>query len=66
MKAHNYIKPGRYIWQNKDVDFPVNVLESLGIGSDGRVYVKIEGSNSAIPADELIKETNAEPRKKSR
>jgi hypothetical protein len=43
-------RPG--IWRNKDVDQPVTVLGEAGI-TDGRRYVKIEGSDTAIPEDEI-------------
>lgn len=45
---------GRYIWRNDRADLPVNVIGLFGMGSDGRFYVQIEGSTSAIPADELV------------
>lgn len=47
------VKPGKYIWKSKTADMPVTVIESLGKGSDGRTYVKIENSNTAVPIDEL-------------
>ena len=49
------IEPGQYIWRTNNTDFPVTVIESLGKGPDGRSYVKIVGSTTAIPADELVK-----------
>lgn len=49
------IEPGKYIWRTNQTDFPVTVIESLGSGPDGRSYVKIAGSTTAIPADELVK-----------
>lgn len=42
------------IWRNKDHDQPVNVMGEAGMGLDGKRYVKIEGSDTAIPEDELI------------
>lgn len=44
---------GDAIWKNKDVDQPINIIEDLGTGPDGRHYVKIEGSSSGIPLDEI-------------
>jgi hypothetical protein len=49
------IEPGRYMWRSKDVDLPVTVIECVGKGPDGRFYVRIADSNTAIPADELKK-----------
>lgn len=56
------IEPGEYIWRSKDTDFPVTVVEFLGEGPDGRSYVKIAGSTTAIPADELKKVNNVSRR----
>lgn len=50
------LNPGQYIWRTKDADYPVTVVEFLGRGPDGREYAKINGSNTAIPVDELRKE----------
>jgi len=52
------IEPGQYIWRSKETDFPVTVIESIGKGPDGRSYVKIADSTTAVPADELIKVPN--------
>jgi hypothetical protein len=41
------------IWRNKDHDQPVNVIGEAGMGLDGKRYVKIEGSDTAIPENEL-------------
>jgi len=41
------------IWKNKDPDQPVKVMSKLGQGSDGKNYVKIEGSETGVPVDEL-------------
>jgi hypothetical protein len=40
------------VWRNKDVDQPVTVIGEAG-SEDGRRYVKIEGSDTAIPDDEI-------------
>lgn len=40
------------IWRNKDVDQPVTVIGEAGI-TGGRRYVRIEGSDTAIPEDEV-------------
>ena len=45
-------KPMRAMWHNKDVDQPVTVIGEAGM-TDGRRYVKIEGSDTAIPEDEI-------------
>ena len=49
------VEPGPYIWRSKSSDLPVTVVEVIGKGPDGRDYVKIADSPTAIPADELIK-----------
>lgn len=49
------IEPGQYIWRSKNSDLSVTVVEVLGEGADGRVYVKILDSSTAIPADELVR-----------
>lgn len=46
-------RTGEAIWKNKDVDQPINVIEDLGTGPDGKHYVKVEGSESGIPIDEI-------------
>lgn len=57
------IEPGEYIWKSKDFDYPVTVIGYLGQGPDGRDYVRIEGSQTAVPADELHKKVKVVSRK---
>jgi hypothetical protein len=45
------VKPGQYIWRAKDHDQLVVVEAVLG-EVEGRIYVKIQGSNTGIPFDE--------------
>jgi hypothetical protein len=40
------------MWHNKDHDQPVKVIGEAG-ERDGRRYVKIEGSDTGVPEDEL-------------
>ncbi|MGH7204462.1 MAG: hypothetical protein ACREHC_08525 [Candidatus Levyibacteriota bacterium] len=44
---------GEAIWKNKDSDTPVTVVEHLGTGQDGREYVRIKGTDTGIPLDEI-------------
>jgi hypothetical protein len=46
------LQPRRAIWRNKDVDQPVTVIDGAG-SRDGRRYVMIEESATAIPEDEV-------------
>lgn len=46
------VKTGPAIWANKDVDQPVNITGYAG-ELNGRQYVNVKGSNSAIPVDEI-------------
>ncbi len=55
-------QPGQATWKNKNYDQPVEVIGFAGKGPDGRDYVFIKGSNTAVPVDELIYAT-AEPDK---
>jgi hypothetical protein len=41
------------IWKNKDHDQPVTVTGDLGVGADGRRYLKIAESQVGIPEDEI-------------
>lgn len=41
------------IWRNKDHDRPVSVIGDLGAGPDGRPYMRIAGSETGVPQDEL-------------
>lgn len=53
--SHNdTISSGPAIWRNADHDQPVTVRVDAGQGQDGRRYVWIEESVTAIPADELF------------
>lgn len=45
------------IWRAADADVPVRVGESLGVGPDGRDYVRVEGSDTGVPADEIVEQT---------
>lgn len=56
--SESIVKPNRPIetnavWKNQDFDQPVTVLGEAGV-MNGKKYYKIQGSNSAIPEDELI------------
>lgn len=42
------------IWVNKISNQPVTVIADFGYGTDNRRYVKIKGSNTGIPLDELL------------
>lgn len=46
------MKPGKYIWRNKDHDQVVEVEGVMGKGPDGRVYLKIKDSTTGVPADQ--------------
>jgi predicted RNA methylase len=46
------VRTGDAIWKNKDFDQPVKVTGFAG-EYGGRKYVNIEGSNTAIPLDEI-------------
>ena len=46
-------QPRPAIWRNKDHDQPVTVIGAAGIGSDGRRYVTVDGSDSVVPEDEI-------------
>ena len=59
-------EPGKYIWRAKSDDKIVVVTEYLGKGSDGRDYVRIEGSATGIPLDELTKERSVQSSRKPR
>lgn len=48
------IQTGPAIWRSRDSDQPVEVTGDLGIGPDGRRYVSITDSLSAIPNDEVV------------
>ena len=58
--------PGNYIWRSSDVDYPVTVVENLGLGPDQRIYLRIAESNTAIPFDEVIIPKEPEVRPSSR
>ena len=46
--------PGKYTWRSAGSDYPVTVIENLGLGPDQRIYLKIEESVTAIPLDEIV------------
>jgi hypothetical protein len=46
------VQPRRAVWRNKDHDQPVTVTGEAG-AHDGRRYLKIEGSETGVPEDEL-------------
>lgn len=46
-------EPRQSIWNSPSGDRPVTIVGSLGRGEDGREYLKIEGSDAGIPADEV-------------
>jgi len=40
------------VWKGPDSDQPIKIEKTLG-AKDGRTYVKVEGSNTGIPLDEI-------------
>jgi len=40
------------VWKGPDADQPIKIEKTLGT-KDGRTYVKVEGSNTGIPLDEI-------------
>lgn len=48
----NGAQTGNAVWKNKSFDQPVNVTGDLGT-INGRRYVKVEGSNTGVPLDEI-------------
>jgi hypothetical protein len=51
-------KPRFGVWSSKDHDLPVTGTGAAGAGQDGRQYVAIEGSTTAVPEDEIEYEKN--------
>lgn len=51
------IEPGAYIWTTKNLDLVITIMDTLGEGPDGRLYVKIKESDTGIPFDECEKIT---------
>lgn len=47
------VKLGEATWKNKDYDAPVEVVGDFG-EINGRKYVKIKGSNTGVPLDEIV------------
>lgn len=56
--ARTAAQNGRAIWRNRDGDQIISVIGEAGCGPDGRAYVWVEGSSTAIPMDELLLETS--------
>ncbi len=48
-------EPGWYLWRNKDSNVRVFVTGYLGLGSDGKHYMAVDGSVTGIPFDQLVK-----------
>jgi len=46
-------RPQIGVWRNQDHNQPVKVIGEAGADASGRRYVKIEGSDTAIPEDEV-------------
>jgi len=46
------VRLGKAVWKNQDTDQPVTVVGRYG-EADGRQYVKIEGSDTGVPLDEI-------------
>ena len=46
------VKPGKYVWHNKDYDQIVEVEGVLGEGPDGKIYLKIKDSAAGVPLDQ--------------
>jgi CHAT domain-containing protein/tetratricopeptide (TPR) repeat protein len=48
---------GDAIWRTRDSDQIVTVAGEAGYGPDGRAYVWVEGSSTAVPKDEIVFDT---------
>lgn len=44
------------VWQTSSGDIPINVLGYWGLSDDGKVYVRVEGSNAGIPLEQITVE----------
>jgi hypothetical protein len=53
------MNPYSAIWHAPAGDIPVTVILDMGADSAGRHYLKIEGSDTGVPADELDKKPDA-------
>jgi len=51
--GHHRARLGEAIWHNGEGDQPVTITADLGTGTDGRCYVKVEGSSAGVPFDEI-------------
>jgi hypothetical protein len=52
------VRTGPAIWKNRDTDLPISVIGDFG-EVDGRRYVKIEGSTTGVPLDEVEYDNDA-------
>lgn len=53
------IKTGSATWKTRDADYPINITGFAGRGPDGKIYVNVEGTDTAIPLDEIQYPTEA-------
>jgi hypothetical protein len=51
-KNDSSVKMGNAIWKNKDYDAPIEVIGDYGT-VNGKRYVKIKGSDTGVPLDEV-------------
>lgn len=59
-RAEERVRLGAAIWRNDDGDQSVTITADLGTGTDGRRYIKVEGSAAGIPLDEIEYERSEE------
>ena len=50
-------RTGAAVWRTRDADQTVIVAGEAGYGADGRAYVWVEGSSTAVPRDEIVFDT---------
>lgn len=51
--GQQFRESGAAVWRNADTDMPVTVIGNAGHDAQGRQYLKIAESNTAVPADEV-------------
>lgn len=46
-------EPGKHIWHSYEGDVIVHVIGYLGLGKDGKHYMKVAESTAGVPLNEL-------------
>lgn len=63
-EAYEKIQQGEVYWATGSTNSKIEIIGDMGKGSDGRRYVKVKGSKTGVPVDEIVFSPTGKPKSK--